>query len=102
MKSQGGFISLSSSRRNRALLAFLVFLVVYISGVIARGRYPLLIVIHNESGETLRKVSVKVDYRGNLYPFRDISPGETRRAFVQPVGESIVNLKFTDARNTVH
>jgi hypothetical protein len=92
----------ATPRRKRALLAFLVFLAVYISGVIARDRYPLLVVIHNESGETLRNVSVKVDYKGNLYPLRDMSPGETRHAFVQPVGESTINLKFRDVRNIDH
>jgi len=74
----------------------------YVVGVILRQQYGIGVVVRNESGETLRQVSVKVQSRGKTYSMPDLAPGEHRRVFVQPVGESSIDVQFTDASDKPH
>jgi hypothetical protein len=83
----------------RTLLTLGILLLFYIAGVFARYRYGIAVVIHNQSEETLRNVSVKVDYKGRHYPLSDLRPGQSNRIFVDPAGESSIKLEFTDQGN---
>jgi hypothetical protein len=77
----------------------------YVMGVLVRRERGIGVVIRNESGETLRQVSVKVESiddrvkRSDLYY---LAPGGHVRVYTQPVTESHINLEFIDARNKLH
>jgi len=71
-------------------------------GIFARWQAGALVVIHNGSGQTLRDVAVKVEHAGKRYRLGDLAPGKRARLFAEPVGESNVNLEFTDAANHPH
>ena len=92
----------SRSRPSRILLALLILFLLYVSGVVVRHLYGIMVVVDNESGEVLREVAVKVVAKGKRYPLPDLEPGQTRRVFVKPVGESAIDLEFTGSKNLRH
>lgn len=71
-------------------------------GIFVRGRYGVAIVIHNESGESLRNVRMNVESRGRSYDAGDIASRKGRRIFVSPVTESHISLQWVDASGTPH
>jgi hypothetical protein len=83
--------------RTGAILFILVTL--YVSGVIARHRFGIAVVVRNQSQSVMRSPSVKVNPRGLRYPLPDLSPGQSSRVYVQAVGESSIDLEFIAARN---
>jgi hypothetical protein len=86
------------------LVAVGLFLI-YVTGVTVRQRYGIGIAVRNESGETLRQVSVKVESigdRGKRYNLFDLVPSGRAHIYVTPVTESHIKLEFTDARGKVH
>jgi hypothetical protein len=72
------------------------------SDVVVRHLYGIMVVVDNQSGEVLRDVAVQVVAKGKRYPLPDLKPGQTRRLLVRPVGESAIDLEFTDAKNLRH
>jgi len=93
------------SRTTRLALLIGGLLLFYAMGVIVRQQYGIGVVVRNESGETLRQVSLKVESigdRGKRYNLRDLAPGRHVRVYTQPVTESHINLEFMDARNKLH
>jgi hypothetical protein len=91
-----------SMTRLRGLFAFGGFLLFYVVGVFAREQYGIGISVTNQSSETIHQVHVKVERKGKPYELPDLEPGQTKRLFVEPVGESNVNLRFTDSRGQRH
>ena len=89
-------------RTTRLTFAVVSLLVFYVVGVIVRNQFGVRVIVSNESGEALRQVSLKVETRGKRYSLPDFAAGQHRRVFVEPVGESHINLEFLDARNKVH
>jgi hypothetical protein len=61
-----------------------------------------MITIHNQSGQTLRKVSVTVENTGKSYDVGELAPGDSSRVFAQPHGESHINLEFRDTQTLPH
>ncbi len=90
------------SRRTRLGLAVTGLVLLYVAGIIVRQQYGIGVVVLNKSEETLRQVSVKFDSRGNTYSMPDLVANERRRIFVQPVGESSIEVQFTDASGRPH
>ncbi len=93
------------SRTTHLTLAVVGLFAFYVVGVIVRQRYGISIAIRNESGETLRQVSVKVESigdRGTRYQLPDLTQGGRVRVYAQPVSESHIGLEFVDAANTRH
>ncbi len=93
------------SRTTHLTLAVVGLFAFYVVGVIVRQRYGISIAIRNESGETLRQVSVKVESigdRGKRYNLPDLASGGRAHIYVSPVTESHINLEFTDARGKLH
>jgi hypothetical protein len=77
----------------------------YVLGVIVRQQYGIGVVVRNESGETLRQVSVKVESIGDRGMRSDLyylAPGGHVRVYTQPMTESHINLEFMDARYKLH
>jgi hypothetical protein len=77
----------------------------YFVGVLVRQHYGIAVTIHNESGETLRRVSVKVESirnRGEKRNLPDVRPGRRLSVNLQPVTESHITLRFVDARDRMH
>jgi hypothetical protein len=74
----------------------------YVAGIIVRQQYGIGVVVLNKSEETLRQVSVKFDSRGNTHSMPDLAANERRRVLVQPVGESSIEVQFTDASGRPH
>lgn len=89
-------------RLRRIILLAVALFALYLAGVFVRQRYGPMVVVRNQSGGVLRNVAVKVDYRGARYPLPDLKPGESRRVFVKPVGESSILLEFVDAKQLPH
>src|SRR5947209_12785580 len=87
------------SRTVRAVTIFIILFVLYICCIFVREQFGILVRIRNGSSGTVRFVSVKVKNRGRRYSLRDLDPGGRTRVFAKPVGESHINLEFTDARN---
>jgi len=89
-------------------LRFLVavgVLLVYALGIFVRQRYGIRVEIRNETGEMVRQVSVKVGGaggRGKTYVLADLAPTARARVYVQPLTESDISFKFTDATGNVH
>jgi len=80
-------------------------LLVYAFGIFARQRYGIRVEIRNETGEMVRRVSVKVGGaggRGKTYVLADLAPTARARVYVQPLTESDISLKFTDTTGNVH
>ncbi len=97
--------NLFRSRTTRLLLVAVGLFLFYVLGVAARQRYGIGVLVSNESGETLRQVSVKVENMGDrarTYGLSDLAPSARVRVYVQPVTESHINLEFTDARGKLH
>jgi hypothetical protein len=93
------------SRTTRLAILIGGLLLLYVVGVIVRKQYGIGVVVRNESGETLRQVSLKVESigdRGKRYNLRDLTSGGYVRVYAQPVTESHINLEFMDARNKLH
>jgi hypothetical protein len=90
------------SRTIRSVLVVVGLFLFYVLGVIVRQQYGIGVVIRNESGETLRQVGVKVETKGKRYGLPDLAPGDRRRVFVQPVGESSIDIQFIDAGGKPH
>ncbi len=90
------------SRSVRIVGVLGTFLALYFAGVLVRARYGIEVVVRNESRETLRDVSVKVEPRGARYVFPDLADGKTRRVFVHALGESSIALEFSDERGRPH
>jgi hypothetical protein len=82
-------------------IAVALFLV-YLIGIFVRWQAGALVVIHNGSGQTLSDVAVKVEHAGKRYRLGSIAPGKASRVFAEPLGESHINLEFTDAANYPH
>jgi hypothetical protein len=93
---------LSRSRSIRILGALGAFLTLYVAGVLVRSRYGIEVFARNESRETLRDVSLKVESRGARYVLPDLANGKTRRVFVHAVGESSIVLEFSDEHGQRH
>jgi hypothetical protein len=89
-------------RRNWLLLSLIGVFLFYGTGVAVRYRYGIAVVIRNGSGERLHDVSVRVASRGKRYPLPDLSAGQSKRVYVEPVGESAIVLEFKDAKNVAH
>ena len=85
--------------RTGAILFILVTL--YVSGVIARHRLGIAVVVRNQSQSVMRNPSVKVNPRGLRYPLPDLGPGQCSRVYVEAVGESSIDLEFIGARNVM-
>ena len=90
------------SKKTKVGLAVLGLVLLYVAGVIVRQQYGIGVVVRNQSGETLKQVGVKFDSRGKTYSMPDLAPNERRRVFVQPVGESSIEVEFTDASGKPH
>jgi len=86
----------------RAFIIFIALLVLYVSGVFVRGQKGIAVILRNRTNYTLRNVEIKVDYKGRRYPLADLAAGKTVRVYVQPVGESSINLEFADPQNVRH
>src|SRR6266480_7768809 len=70
-------------------------ILLYLTGLILRDRYGILIVITNSSGDTLEGVTVIVTgslERKNIYVAGTLAPGKRTRLFVRPTTESHINL----------
>ena len=89
--------NLFRSRTTRFVSIVLGLFLFYAVGVATRQRFGIGIFVDNQSGETLREVIVKVEGKGKAYRLPDLAPGDRRRVFVQPVGESRVDIHFKDA-----
>jgi hypothetical protein len=97
--------NLFRSRTTRLALPIVGLLLFYVTGVIVRQQYGIGVVVRNESGETLRQVSLKVESigdRGKRYNLRDLLSGGHVRVYAQPVTESHINLEFMDVRSKLH
>jgi hypothetical protein len=84
-------------RRQRWLWAGAVLIAIYLAGVFARHQFGIAVDVHNRGRETIRQVSVKVEYRGKRYPVPDLAPNQSARVYVRPVGESHINVEFAFA-----
>ena len=93
---------MAQSRAVQILLASLGLLILYVAGVGVRGKYGIRVSVRNNSRETLRNLSAKVEYKGIRYPMPDLAPGHRATVFAQPVGESHINVEFTDAKSVKH
>jgi len=97
--------NLFRSRATRAVLIAVGISVLYLMGVLVRQRRGIAVLVRNESGETLRQVSVKIEslgQRGKNRDLPDLAAGARVRVYVQPVTESHINLEFSDARGKKH
>jgi hypothetical protein len=72
----------------------------YSLGVFVRGRYGIVVSVHNVSGQSLRDVSVNVEPSGKERYLGAISDRQSDRAFVQAQTESHIALRYTDASGT--
>ena len=97
--------NLFRSRTTRLAILIGRLLLLYVVGVIVRQQYGIGVVVRNESGETLRQVSLKVESigdRGKRYNLLDLTSGGHARVYAQPVTESHINLEFMDVRSKLH
>jgi hypothetical protein len=92
----------SGGTKIKAVALFVGLFVFYVLGVVVRQHYGIAVDVRNLSQHTLRNVSVKVEYRGKRYPLPDLQPGQHKRVFAQPAGESGINLEFVDWQNAKH
>jgi hypothetical protein len=93
------------SRTIRVVLVSVGLFLLYVMGLIVRRQYGIAIAVHNESGETLRQICVRVESigdRGKRYTLPDLVSGGRAHIYVSPVTESHVNVEFTDARGKLH
>jgi hypothetical protein len=96
---------MTQSRTSRFLLIVIGLFLLYATGIFVRERYGVGVVIRNDSEETLRQVSVKVESlgdRGQRHSLPDLAPGDWQRVFVQAVTESHIKLESTDSRGKLH
>jgi len=96
---------MTQSRTSRFLLIVVGLFLLYATGIFVRERYGIGVVIRNDSEETLRQVSVKVESLGDSgqrHSIPDLAPGDWQRVFAQAVTESHINLEFTDSRGKLH
>jgi hypothetical protein len=95
----------SRSRTTHIVLIAIGISVLYVIGVLVRQQRGIAVLIRNDSGETLRQVSVKVESignRGKNHDLPDLAVGARVRIYVRPLTESHVNLEFSDARGEKH
>jgi len=90
------------SKSTRYIWAGVALLLFYVSGIIVRWEIGAIIIIRNQSGQTLRNVAVKVERVGNRYDVGEIAPGARARVFAKPRGESHINFEFRDTQNQRH
>lgn len=86
----------------RLILISIALLLLYVMGVIVRGKYGIGVFVQNESGALLREVRVRVDTKGNLHPLPDLPTGRRARVFIRPRGDSDFKLEFTDIAGVQH
>ena len=97
--------NLFRSRTSRLISIAVGILLLYVAGVLVRQQRGIGVLIRNDSGETMRQVSVKVESFGNRGKARDLpdmEAGARARVYVQPVTESHINVEFLDARGKKH
>ena len=93
------------SRATRPILIVVGILLLYVVGVLVRQQRGIAVLIRNDSGETLRQVSVTIESLGNRGKSRDLrnlAAGARVRVYVQPMTESHINLEFSDAQGKKH
>jgi hypothetical protein len=74
----------------------------YVAGVIARWEVGAVVIIRNQSGQTLRNVAVTVENVGKSYDVGELAPGGQSRVFAKPHAESHINVEFRDKQNQRH
>jgi len=93
------------SRAIRPILIVVGVFLLYAIGVLVHQQRGIVLLFQNESGETIRQVSVRVESLGNRGKSRDLpnlAAGARVRVYVQPLTESHVNLEFLDAQGKKH
>ena len=68
----------------------------YLLGILVRGRYGIAVSVHNVSGESLRDVSLELEPHGDGYQLGALSNEGHARAFIQPRTESHIVLQYAD------
>src|SRR5690242_11568687 len=84
--------------RKKAVVSATVVLLVYFSGVITRLQYGIRVVIQNQSRESLRQVTLRLEH-GQKYSLGNLDSGKRTAVFVDPVGEDSIRLQFLDQEN---
>jgi len=67
-----------------------------LAGVAVRSRYGVRVAVQNDSGETLRNVSVRLE-KGKQSSLGEITAGKNKKIFVLTRTESSILLDFDDA-----
>jgi hypothetical protein len=76
---------------------FLGISLLYVVGGGVRHHSGIRVEVQNLSGEEVRDVSIKVEYRGKRYSLPNLKPGDKEQIYVEPVTESHVVAEFTRA-----
>jgi hypothetical protein len=91
-----------SKRTRLLLLVFIIAIGVYIVGIVVRGYYGIAVVILNRSDSTLYSVRAIAKPKPGTTYVGDLKANERKLLFIQPQGESHIELQFTDMTGAAH
>jgi hypothetical protein len=94
--------SLRLLSRKKILCALAIgFFLFYAVEIFVRSSHGIRVVVQNESGTIVKKVTVKFE-QGKQYSLGEIASGKTEKIFVVPGAESNIRLDYVDPNGRLH